>query len=151
MFKITPRLLTHRRCQLASSALRVYPPPPAASSQPRLIADACLAATTVPHPDQVPVLLPPRSAACLSYPIFHGTLFQPQTLILLTQIIGLRAEGQALALFNFHHHHQQQHQQKEILMVQWSVVDACDVSAGARSSATAALPAPLYRTRLLLS
>jgi hypothetical protein len=101
-------------------------------------------ATTVPHPDQVPALLPPRSAARLSCPIFHGTLFKPQTLILLTQIMGLRAAKQALALFNFHHQQQQQQQQqqKEILMVQWSVVDACDVSAGARSSATPALPPP---------
>ncbi len=125
-------------------------PPPLPHLNP---ASSPTPATTVPHPDQVPVLLPPRSSACLSCPIFHGTLFHPQTLILLTQIIGLRAEGQALALFNFHHHHQQQQQQqqKEILMVQWSVVDACDVSAGARSSATAALPAPLHRTRLILS
>ena len=65
----------------------------------------------------------------------------------MTQIIGLRAAKQALALFNFHHQQQQQQQQqKEILMVQWSVVDACDVSAGALSPASAALPASLHLT-----
>ena len=86
------------------------------------------------------MLLPPRSAARLYCPVFHGTLFKTRILILLTQIIGLRAAKQALALFNFHHQQQQQQQQqKEILMVQWSVVDACDVSAGARSPASAAL------------
>jgi hypothetical protein len=79
--------------------------------------------------------------------VFHGTLFKTPILILLAQIIGLRAAKQALALFNFHHQQQQQQQQqqpKEILMVQWSVVDACDVSAGAlpRICRPAPIPPP---------
>jgi hypothetical protein len=62
------------------------------------------------------------------------------------QSTGLRAAKQALALFNFHH--QQPQQQREILMVQWPSVDACDVPAGeycqdvscADAAAAAALP-----------